>query len=514
MKRQFLPNYRGGGFYDDFYPQAPRFYSDYAAAASASLPAQTHSIDLERSSPQYLSIADATQNGALDVSGTITFECWANIESLPANGSWLTLMSKWSGSYRFILYNNAGSYELRGYVSADGVDMHQARAVIATPALGIWYHLAWTWDPAAGTTPAAEMLFYVDGVAQTSVTVSDFDPATINNSTDPFEIGRSNAEGEHFDGLIADVRLWNVVRAGAAIAANRSVGIDPASPGLVGYWLKDDVLVGGKAKDHTANANHLTLTGSPVFSTNHPYLTGRDAIRAGGGPALMAAMGLAGQQAPTGLWLLESATSNADLSGGGFTLTNDGTSVTLVSDAALGGSVCQFDDLTSDRMRASASTVMQVTTGSFAFLWVGRIVTDSAFTRVMGGKHTGSAGYEFRALSGGNIQCSFQDGVGGNVQNSSSDTTYEDGNSFVACLGLDNGQALEAFVISNREARKELDKGALGSLTNASVFGIGQSGNGNAVGANVELVAFWNGTLPATALNQTHMSNLKTFLGI
>ena len=46
------------------------------------LGANTHSIDLESGSSQYLSIADVSQTG-LDITGDMTIACAVRVESLP-----------------------------------------------------------------------------------------------------------------------------------------------------------------------------------------------------------------------------------------------------------------------------------------------------------------------------------------------------------------------------------------------------------------------------------------------
>jgi len=49
---------------------------------------------------------------------------------------------------------------------------------------------------------------------------------------------------------------------------NKGLIIDPATAGLVGYWRFENNYL-----DETTNNNDLTASGSPVFSTDIPFIT-------------------------------------------------------------------------------------------------------------------------------------------------------------------------------------------------------------------------------------------------
>ncbi len=229
------------------------------------------SLDLEASSTQYAAIADASQSGALDVASTITAECWVKFEALPSAGNSQTFLSKWqtSGnnqSYWFWLTNTAGFYTLKAAVTGDGASLHFAESGAIAVSNGTWYHFAFSWDPAAGTTPADEFEFYFNGSALTVGTLGDSDPATLFNSAAAFAVGAVDVNTLTLDGKIYDVRLWNDIRTPTEINDNKALNISPASANLVGIWFKD-----ASPRDWTSNGNTLTLVNTPVYSADVPY---------------------------------------------------------------------------------------------------------------------------------------------------------------------------------------------------------------------------------------------------
>lgn len=106
--------------------------------------AQTHSLDLERSSSQYASITDASQTG-LDVNATWTIETWVNLESLPTSGQIYSLINKWAGagtrSYLLWYQNSAGTLRFTVANSSNGTNESFSDLNFSC-ATGVWYHVA------------------------------------------------------------------------------------------------------------------------------------------------------------------------------------------------------------------------------------------------------------------------------------------------------------------------------------------------------------------------------------
>jgi hypothetical protein len=229
----------------------------------------THSLDLELSSSQYAKISDASQTG-LDITGNITIEAWIKFEQLPSTaGTVFAIATKWkepsSFAYRFQI--DSVNFVEFSY-SADG-DFTNVRRMISDAAVftsadvGVWVHLAASITVATGT-----MLLYKNEtlIANTS---SGSDTAIFNSSAS-FAIGATDVDGtpaSFFDGLIKEVRVWNVARTAAQIIANYKYSLLGTETGLVGYWRMNN-----NYNDTTSDANNLTSSGSPVFSTSTPNL--------------------------------------------------------------------------------------------------------------------------------------------------------------------------------------------------------------------------------------------------
>lgn len=90
---------------------SPSFADDFLGSEGG-VPLNTHSIDLESSSSQYLSRADTA---SLSITGDLTLEAYIKPESLPSVGNQMDVIAKWdeSGalrSYRFGIYAISGFF--------------------------------------------------------------------------------------------------------------------------------------------------------------------------------------------------------------------------------------------------------------------------------------------------------------------------------------------------------------------------------------------------------------------
>jgi len=92
-----------------------------------------------------------------------------------------------------------------------------------------WYHVAAVLD-------GGQSRIYING----SLAGSGACPASAS-STSQLLIGESSGfAGRVFDGRIDEVRIWNIVRSEAEIAANMAIDIAPSSSGLVAYYKLDE----------------------------------------------------------------------------------------------------------------------------------------------------------------------------------------------------------------------------------------------------------------------------------
>lgn len=229
--------------------------------------ANTNSLDLEKDSTQYASIADASQTG-LDLSTTFTIEAWVKLETLATVSALIagkqddSHISKWA----YEVFIDATDGLVKALVSdGTGYDFYKSFSV----STGTWTHIAVTCN--VGNASATTFEFFKDGVSQGNGTsIISGNISAIQNVATDFVIGARQTNGtkdEFLDGLIDEVRVWNDVRTVTEIANNKDSELVGNEANLVAYWkLNNDYL------DQTTNNNDLTSSGSPVFSVDVPFI--------------------------------------------------------------------------------------------------------------------------------------------------------------------------------------------------------------------------------------------------
>lgn len=253
-----------------------------------------NAADLELSSTQYFSIADASQSG-LDFSSTWSLSGWVNLES---NGVSNFIASKDD--------NNQRSYVIRIQANDGGASANrivgQMFSSLTTNArwegygstqlsTGTWYHVVVTFD-ASGPT----MKMYVNGVEETvTITVSTFS-GTIQNGTAPFQVGADTFDGGKYDGMIDELGVWSRVLSQSDVTALYNGGAGSAYPFSTAYIISAAVgefaLTGiatlfNKTLSMVSDAGTFILTGiaaglsygyTLVADTGSFVLTGIDAL--------------------------------------------------------------------------------------------------------------------------------------------------------------------------------------------------------------------------------------------
>ena len=229
--------------------------------------ANTHSIDLELSSSQYLSIADGDQTG-LDLTTDFTLEIWIKLEQLPSTiGDSVALIGKdgaagdRSWACKLTSANKLSIFYVADNDATNYTFIESTSAIVVAGDVGSWVHIAVSVDISAKT---AVMYKNSSSVDDTVVTANS---TTSVGSTAPFRIGTNRAaDSDFFDGLIDEVRVWNDIRTPTEIADNYEKELAGTETGLVGYWqLNNDLL------DQTSNDNDLTNNNSATFSTDVPF---------------------------------------------------------------------------------------------------------------------------------------------------------------------------------------------------------------------------------------------------
>lgn len=191
----------------------------------------------------------------LDLSTTFTIEAWIKPRTLT---SFQHIVSKWNGGGNASYTLEVHEGKLRSAIH-DGVNTSQAVESNGNILPDVWQHVAVTLDN--GT-----LRLYIDG-ALDRVFLSSQTPM---NSDRPLSIGHEGPpfNGWFYDGLIDDVRMWDVVRTDAEIAAhmNRLKG---KKTGLVGWWRFNEGQ-GDVAKDRRKTKNDGRLGSADGADANDP----------------------------------------------------------------------------------------------------------------------------------------------------------------------------------------------------------------------------------------------------
>lgn len=153
------------------------------------------------------------------------------------------------------------TYTLRFYVSSTGSNS-EVYSQEYTPTVGAWQQVGVSWS--ASTSVAT---FFLNA---TSLGTRTGALTAIHDNASTFQIGMSKngagAAANFYDGLMDEVRLFNVVRTEAQMISGLTNHIPVNTAGLVAYYhLNNDYV------DAVAGLNTLTASGSPVFSLDVPY---------------------------------------------------------------------------------------------------------------------------------------------------------------------------------------------------------------------------------------------------
>ncbi|RKU12736.1 hypothetical protein C6501_10670 [Candidatus Poribacteria bacterium] len=136
--------------------------------------------------------------------------------------------------------------------------------------LNTWHHIAGVVD-----TENDIIKLFIDGIEAGS---RDFkDVKSIYNSKLPLRIGWTQEEIDthaSFNGLIDEVRIWNIARTAIEISSDMNRQLNEEEPGLVGYW-KFDEETEGRIFDTSRNKNDGIFIGNvklepytrPVFES-------------------------------------------------------------------------------------------------------------------------------------------------------------------------------------------------------------------------------------------------------
>lgn len=153
------------------------------------------------------------------------------------------------------------TYQLRLHISSTGLneEILSKNVSITTSS---WQHIAVSWKASTSTAT-----FFLNAVSQGTSTGA---LTSIHDNASTFQIGMSKngagAAANFYNGLLDEVRLWNIEKTANDLLYGLTTQIATNSAGLAGYWK-----LNGDYTDATTNANNLTASGAPTFSSNVPF---------------------------------------------------------------------------------------------------------------------------------------------------------------------------------------------------------------------------------------------------
>jgi hypothetical protein len=207
-------------------------------------------------SSQNLSVPDTT---SLDITGQLSLACWAKSSGSYANNR--GLVSKYIGSTTqrsYVLYITASGFV--GFALSTNGTFQAANVITGSSAIGTdWAHVA------AVVTPSSRQEIFVNAASGAVKTSSVL--ASIHSGTAPLQIGQqfSNDVDNSFDGLIAEVGIWNVALTAAEIASlAKGMTCDKVRPqSLVFYAPLVRDLIDAKGGLTITNNNTATVANHP-----------------------------------------------------------------------------------------------------------------------------------------------------------------------------------------------------------------------------------------------------------
>ena len=127
-----------------------------------------------------------------------------------------------------------------------------------------WYHIAVTYD-------GEKLSFYVDGRERFSTARQ----GTMNLATSGrFNLGQSFNQWRGFNGMMSEVRVWNVARTAKELKDNAIYLVDmTASGSLVAYWKMNAAMVGSgdtMIEDMSGNGYDITVSRQGASGTVTP----------------------------------------------------------------------------------------------------------------------------------------------------------------------------------------------------------------------------------------------------
>lgn len=192
---------------------------------------------------------------SLNLTGTLSLEAWIKPSGWGSagNSGYGRIVDK--DKFGLFLHNAGDDYNYQSLVffakHEDGT-----LAYLNTPANSIklngWQHVAVTYDG------VGEGRIYINGAEQVLSLPGD-EPSgpIVDNSGNSLIMGNRAAWYREFEGIIDEVRIWDIALSGTQIQSSRFVRLNGNEPGLAGYWPMREM--GNTVSDLSGNNNEGTI---------------------------------------------------------------------------------------------------------------------------------------------------------------------------------------------------------------------------------------------------------------
>lgn len=193
----------------------------------------------------YITIPDTS---TLDITASITLEAWVKFNTIGHN--WIIGKDPYNTAYQLFADTYSGN-EFIFQINSD------AQAKGGTPAVGVWTHVAGTYD-------GANLKLYVNGELVATTPYS----TPITATSGPLKIGAFDYLGTPWypmNGSIEEVRIWNTARTQKEIRENMHRSLTSAV-NLTAYFKLNEGA--GTLTTGTFNAYSGTLMNSPSWSAS------------------------------------------------------------------------------------------------------------------------------------------------------------------------------------------------------------------------------------------------------
>lgn len=253
-------------------PPVAAFSPTYFATGGG-LPVPSHCIQIDRSGPEYLTLAANLKSG-VDGIAQMTIEGWHYYDTIPTGGAIYGVLCNLYGdanskrAYLAALVDVSGQLYVQLTVNDSSGAAHGVRWAVSL-STATWYHMALSFDSNAAAA-ADQPAFHLGGVDQgpPDVTLSSNNLTGINAAVWEFTMGAYKPSTSVFghNGRLADHRFWNTIRTTTQISSSMSLHIAPTTSGLVSNWLFDQALT-----DETSTGNDMTFVGTASYVEDYPY---------------------------------------------------------------------------------------------------------------------------------------------------------------------------------------------------------------------------------------------------